>query len=85
MNGLCSYSSRFVEIMNYFELVQHNVLPICNGNQLDLILTNKLDVTVDVTVKVNSSTQDALEAGITINANSKQCDTSKSKRTVYNF
>ena len=37
MNSLCSYSSRFIETMNYFELVQHNVHLTCNGNQLDLV------------------------------------------------
>ena len=82
---LPSLNSRFVEIVNSFELVQHNVQPTCNGNQLDLVLTNKLDAVVNVTDKATTSTHDALEVHVSLNVDSKKRDSSTSKRTVYNF
>ena len=84
-NDLCTFDSRIVEIMSYFDLVNHNVIPTCNGNQLDLVLTNKLDVTVDLAEKANSSTHDALQACISIPTASKQRGPPPVKRTVYNF
>ena len=40
-------SSRFVDILSSCKLVQHNVHLTCNGNQLDLVLTNQLNTKVD--------------------------------------
>ena len=80
---LSDISCRFLDIISSCELTQHSIHATCNGNQLDLVFTNDLDVHVDIAEKANTSTHDALETCISLNADIKSPPTTH--RTVYNY
>ena len=85
VNNLPPLHGRFVEILNYYDLFQHNTHPTSNGNQLDLVLTNKLNAKVDLADKATTSTHLALEANISFDMTCKKNPPSSNTRTVYNF
>ena len=81
---LSELSCRFLDIMNSCELTQHNTHATCNGNQLDLVFTNDLDVHVDLTEKANSSIHAALEASVSIQVETINAPP-PTDRCVYNY
>lgn len=84
---VCSYTSLFLDVISSNDFCQHNVLPTFKCKPLDLVITNKLSVSVDYSVNPVSSTHRSLEVFVTFpcksNAHVVQCSTYNFKKADF--